>query len=86
MAPAFIIRLFLKWQLLAQLPLIRSRLRPERILVLLHAHLVFEDIGPLLLLDVLSYRRIIQSDGTYIVSPLPKSACSQTYTSDSHAD
>ena len=35
MAPAFIIRLFLKWQLLAQLPLIRSRLRPERILVLL---------------------------------------------------
>ena len=35
MALAFIIRLFLKWQLLAQLPLIRSRLRPERILVLL---------------------------------------------------
>ena len=68
---------FISWQpLKGLLSLVRLwillRLRPKRILVFLHTHLIFQNIGPFLLPDILLNRRIIQSHRADILSLCPK--------------
>ena len=52
--------------------LILPWLRPERILIFFYTHLIFYDIGSLLISDILLYCRTVQSDGTCIISLCPK--------------